>query len=237
MGDSEAPGGDAGRAAPATFAERRRDGLVAVLTLAAGATDALAFLGLGGVFTSVMTANMVLLGLSAGHLDAALTEHAAVALAGFATGALSGGRFAVPPGEQGPAWPRRVTGLLAAETALLAVVAAGWEAAAARPAGGAQLALVAGAALAMGLQSAAVRGLGVSGLSSTYMTGTLTTMLGQLAAARRSGSARRSLVLLATLIAGAAVSGVLVVRLPPLAPLLPLAALLGVVAAAVTARR
>jgi uncharacterized membrane protein YoaK (UPF0700 family) len=217
----------------AAFPERHRDQLVAVLTLAAGATDALAFLGLGGVFTSVMTANLVLLGLSAGHLDATLTEHAAVALAGFVTGALSGGRLAAPADEPGPAWPRRVTAVLAIETVLLAVVTAGWEAAPARPSGAAQLALVAAAALAMGLQSAAVRGLGVGGLSSTYLTGTLTTMLGELAAGGGPRSARRRLPLLAMLIIGAALSGILVVRLPRLAPLLPLAALIGVVTAAV----
>jgi hypothetical protein len=45
---------------------RRLDAVLAVLAMTAGATDAFTFLGLGGVFSSVMTANMVLLALSAG---------------------------------------------------------------------------------------------------------------------------------------------------------------------------
>ena len=44
-------------------AEVRRDRLTAVLTFGTGAMDTMAFLGLGGVFTSVMTGNMVLVGV------------------------------------------------------------------------------------------------------------------------------------------------------------------------------
>lgn len=60
--------------------ERRLGALVTFLAMTAGATDAISFLGLGGVFSSVMTANMVLLGLSAGTHNGPLALHAAAAL-------------------------------------------------------------------------------------------------------------------------------------------------------------
>ncbi|MGD0373193.1 MAG: YoaK family protein [Streptosporangiaceae bacterium] len=216
-----------------TFAERRRNNnLVALLVIATGALDAISFLGLGGVFTSVMTANMVLLGLSAGRHDAALALHAGVALAGFVTGGLAASRFARPPGEPAPAWPGRVTVALVVEAAVLVAVTVGWETAAGLPRGAEQLMLVAAAAVAMGIQSAAVRALGVPGLSTTYLTGILTEALGDLAAVRASASLRRRLGLLVMLVAGAAVSGVLVAEAPLLAPLVPLALLLAVIVTA-----
>jgi uncharacterized membrane protein YoaK (UPF0700 family) len=92
--------------------------------------------------------------------------------------------------------------------------------------------LVAAAAVAMGIQSAAVRALGVPGLSTTYLTGILTEALGDLAAVRASASLRRRLGLLVMLVAGAAVSGVLVAEAPLLAPLVPLALLLAVIVTA-----
>ena len=42
-----------------------RDGLLVLLTLTTGAVDASSFLHLGNVFSSVITGNLVLLGLSA----------------------------------------------------------------------------------------------------------------------------------------------------------------------------
>jgi uncharacterized membrane protein YoaK (UPF0700 family) len=51
-------------------AERQRDALAIALGAVTGATDAMSVLGLGGVFTSVMTANMVFLGISAGQQEA-----------------------------------------------------------------------------------------------------------------------------------------------------------------------
>lgn len=63
--------------------ETSRDVLVVVLTVATGSSDAVAFLRLGGVMTSVMTANMVLLGISAGRQESSLALHAGAAFAGY----------------------------------------------------------------------------------------------------------------------------------------------------------
>src|SRR6201999_4232658 len=61
----------------------RRDALVVLLTAAAGATNVLSLTALGGVPASIMTANLVLVGLSITHHEGALGWHAGAALAGF----------------------------------------------------------------------------------------------------------------------------------------------------------
>ena len=73
---------------------RRRDVLVVVLTLTTGAVDAVTFLRLGNVFSSVITGNLVLLGVAAGRASARLAVNSGLALAGYAAGALAGGAVA-----------------------------------------------------------------------------------------------------------------------------------------------
>ena len=84
------PGGEAGRG-------DRRDAtmitvLAVVLTLASGATDVATFIRLGSVFASVMTGNLVLLGLAIGR-SGALATHAVVAIAGYSVGVAAGTRL------------------------------------------------------------------------------------------------------------------------------------------------
>ena len=64
--------------------------LLLLLTCAAGAVDAISYLGLGHVFTAMMTGNTVLLGLAVGqgHLGAAVRS--VVALIGFSLGVIVG---------------------------------------------------------------------------------------------------------------------------------------------------
>ena len=64
---------------------------------------------------------------------------------------------------------------------MLLALAGGWALAGEDPAGGAEYVLVGVAGLAMGLQSAAVRQLRVGGVATTYVTGTLTGLLADLA--------------------------------------------------------
>ena len=57
--------------------------LIAIaLTFGSGATDVASFTRLGGVFTSVMTGNIVLWGLSAAERSVSLFSHTAVSIAG-----------------------------------------------------------------------------------------------------------------------------------------------------------
>jgi uncharacterized membrane protein YoaK (UPF0700 family) len=74
-------------------------------------------------------------------------------------------------------WTPQVTIALAIEGALLIVFAVAWLLTRATPAGVILSAMIALAALAMGLQSAIVRSLGVTGIATTYITGTITTLM------------------------------------------------------------
>src|SRR5689334_830143 len=166
----------------------RRDALVMLLTAAAGATNVLSLTGLGGVPASIMTANLVIAGLSTTHHEGALGWHAGVALAGFIVAVFVTSRL-IRAGGKGtdekkrPAWPRPAAIALAAEAVPLVGVAVGWGMAGGRPAGVVQFILCAAAAFAMGIQSAAVRALEVAGLSSTVFAGTLTDTVRDLAGA------------------------------------------------------
>ena len=213
----------------------RRDALVMLLTAAAGATNVLSLTGLGGVPASIMTANLVIAGLSTTHHESALGWHAGVALAGFIVAVFVTTKL-IRTGHKDagetkrPTWPRPVAIALTAEAVPLAGVAVGWGVTGGRLAGAVQLVLCATAAFAMGIQSAAVRALEVAGLSSTFFTGTLTDTVRDLAGAGQFHW-KRGAAGIAALIAGAAAEGaVLSYGSQRLGPVLPVA-LVGCVAA------
>ncbi len=205
----------------------RRDIGVVTLTLTTGAVDAVTFLHLGKVFSSVITGNMALLGVAAGRHNSALAVSGGVALAGYAVGALVAGAIARTPERGQPVWPAPVTAALAVELGVLAALCAGWLATAGRPAGASQLTLLSLAAAAMGMQSAAVRRLGQ--MSSTYLTSTLTGVVVALAMRQRPTELQRSLGVFAAIVIGAvagAVAADSAITLVPVAILAPLAAVL-----------
>ena len=189
-----------------------------LLTVGSAATDVVCFTRLGSVFASVMTSNIVFLGLSAAQHSGALAERASLGVAAYSIGvaaasrlARTGHRAAQAASPCGPAisggaegsggaggaegsggagasgatpWSRWITASLVTEILVLAVFTAGWEITGAKPEGGAQLILLALAALAMGMQSAVVAVMGLGGVSTTYLTGTLTALIDSLASAR-----------------------------------------------------
>ena len=202
-----------------------RDKLVVVLALTSGATDAVTFIGLGKVFSSVITGNLALLGVAAGQQNASLAADGALALGGYGLGVLVSGVIAGTPEKEQPVWPREVTMALAAELLVLAAFSGGWLAAAGHPAGGGRMALVAVAGAAMGMQATAVRRLGQ--MSSTYLTSTLTSLLEALVTRRWPEGSLRSTGVLVAFVAGAAGGGSAAALSPswvPVAILLPLAA-------------
>ena len=213
----------------------RRETLVVLLTAAAGATNGLSLTGLGGVPASIMTANLVLVGLSITHHEGALGWHAGAALAGFVVAVFLTSRLIRAQDKdaddaKGSGWPRPVTAAIAAEALPLIGVAVAWGLTAGRPTGATQLTLCAVAAFAMGMQSAAVRALGVAGLSTTFFTGTLTETVRDLTGPGpvRWSSGASGLV---ALVAGAAAEGaVLTYGQQRLGPLLPLVLVCGVAA-------
>lgn len=203
-----------------------------LLAVNSGATDAIGFVSLGGAFTSVMTGNMVLIGLSAAKQDGALALRSALAIVLFMAGCVIGSRVAGQPAKDDPLWPRYVTRALWVELAAFAAYAIGWWLSGSHPAGNVQLLLLSVNAIALGVQSSAVLRFGVSGLSTTYMTGTLTTMMAALAAGRHPRHVLPSAQIITGLILGAAAATLLALYVPVLAPLLQLCLVLGVIVTA-----
>ena len=243
--------GGGSRDGSATSPARVRDAMLVMLSLAAGCVDAVGYLGLGQIFVANMTGNTVLLGLALGLAQGQAALRALVALTGFIVGVAAGAAI-VGPGRERPAWSPSVTAALALELVVLAAFAVGWFLADAEPAGLAVYPLIALPSLAMGVQSAAVRRLGIPGVATTYITGTLTDLTeGAIARLRpalyaavsdgdRSGQTRpsaRGLLLPADVWlaygAGAVIVGVMAVRWPLGVLSVPVAVLALVVATAV----
>ncbi len=198
-------------------AERHRDLLLIVLGLTTGATDATAFERLGHAFASVITGNLVLVGVSVGSGDGKLASFAGCALGGYALGVV----LAAPRGEQPQrVWPRSVTVALAFELVLLAGFTVGWELVGAHPGQAAALVLLGVAAIAMGVQSTAVRRLGQ--MSTTYLTSTLTGLLEALRRREWGEGNGRSLGILVAAAAGAAGATVLILHARRWSPALQL---------------
>jgi len=124
------------------------------------------------------------------------------------------------------AWPAHVTWALLAELALLGGFAVGWEITGAEPGGWVQFCLLAVAAAGMGVQSSAVKYMGLTEVSTTYLTGTLTGLVSSLVSPGPRATDRwRRLGVLLGLAAGASLTGLLVATAPDGVPALPLAAL------------
>ena len=188
---------------------RVRDTASVALAITSGATDAVSFLALGGAFTSVMTGNLVLLGIAIGHLDGQLAVQIAVAVVGYVAGTAAGVRIVGHSAPDDPVWPAAVTRGLLTETSLFLLYAVGWWTSGAQP-GAVMSGLLTGlCAVALGVQSGTVRRFGLSGLSTTYLTGTLTSLVDRLATGGRLRREVRQFAILIGLIVGAAVVAVL----------------------------
>lgn len=215
---------------PGARAEGLRNGLVVVLAVASGAADALGFLALGSAFTSVMTGNMVLFGVATAQGDANLMLLTAVAIGAFVAGAAAGARIAGSPVSGDPVWPPSVTRALTVELALFTGVGIAWWALGSEPPASTYLPLLAASAAALGLQSSAIQRFGVSGLSTTYLTGTLTTVVIRLTTGHGFRAVRHSAVILLGLIVGAGAMAALIALAPVLVPALLILTVAGVLA-------
>ena len=205
-----------------------RQACTVLLAVNSGGIDAVGFTALGGAFSSVMTGNMVLLGVSIATADRALAVRSVLALACYMAGTFLGARIAGAPQPDDPPWPRSVTAALLAELALLALFSIGWWGSAGRPASTLQQVLLGVDAVALGIQGSAVLRLGTS--STTYMTGTLTTLVSELSHGKHPRSVVPSAQLLIALIAGAAAAVLLARHAALVLPALQLAPLVAVLA-------
>jgi uncharacterized membrane protein YoaK (UPF0700 family) len=220
---------------PARDGPWQRDLRVVLLTVTSGAANAVSFLALGKVFTSVITGNLVLLGLVTATHSASEAIHASTALGGYVAGVLAGAPLAARHSHRAGTWPAAVTTTLAAELCVMAAFCLGWELSDGRPRGGAQLTLLVLLSAALGIQSAAVRRLGQ--MSSTYLTSTLLAVLAGVATGDRPDGLGRSLGALAALAVGALIGGLLATRAYAWLPALILVPLGVVIGGAVTLAR
>ena len=191
---------------------------LAALAMASGSLDVTAFLRLGGLFASIMTSNLIFVGLAAVKAEATLAEHCVTALACYVVGVGAGSSIARPSGEESRIGTSRLSLLLTGEAALLAAYAAWWIADGASPAGWQQVTLLGAVALAMGLQGAAARLLGDPAAGTTYLTGSLTGMATAVMTGRRPDAGAAFAI--AGVVVGAAAGAALLDNAPDLTPLL-----------------
>ncbi|MDP9845818.1 YoaK family protein [Streptosporangium lutulentum] len=187
-----------GTAAPS----RRRSYVVLVfMTLAAGAMDAVAFLGLGGIFTANMTGNLILLALVGEEGWEIRALRASLACVVFCVGLLTG--FGMPKrGRVKERWPAAVTRLLWVDLLLQTAFLVGWVLCEGAPGPSLMLVLIALGSFAMGIQAAAARRVDIAGITTTFVTGTLTALAESLASRNSSHIAHRAGIVLA-LVCGA----------------------------------
>lgn len=210
--------------------------MAGALTFGTGAIDVTALTHLGGVFASVITGNLMLTGLAVARGDSAAVACTGVAIAGFVLGVAAGTRITGPRDTKGPLWPWRVTAALGVEFMVLCGFTVCWELGGAAHTRPAQLGLLGTVAVGMGLQSAAMRGLGVT-VATTYLTGTLTGVVAALAGSQRPRADRAGVAALLAGLGGAVCGGVLLLTVPAAVPLLILVPLAVVLAAAGYRRR
>ena len=123
--------------------------------------------------------------------------------------------------------PGHVNWALFAELILLAGFTVGWEITGADPAGWAQFCLLAVASAAMGVQASAVNEMGLTHVSTTFLTGTLTGLVSSLVSpGKETEHGLRRFGVLIGLAAGAGLCGLLVATAADAVPALPLAALI-----------
>jgi uncharacterized membrane protein YoaK (UPF0700 family) len=151
---------------------KRLEGVLGLISFAAGSVDVMSFAKLGGVLASAMTGNVALLGLYIGRGSAAAALSSMVALIAFILGA-GAGAYAARQRAQHDA----LRLLLVAELILLAAGASFWLAAG-RPSGGMSgNGVIVLLAMAMGLQIIAGRHLNLAGIPTVVFTSTLTNIV------------------------------------------------------------
>jgi uncharacterized membrane protein YoaK (UPF0700 family) len=218
---SDPNGSGPDRSEPKDSARAHAHLALVALTAGTASLDVTAFFRLGGVFASVMTSNLVFVGVAVVKTEAAFGARCAVAILSYIVGVGLGSAIAPPSGKENRLGTRPLSLLLTGELALLVAYTIWWMALDARPAGWTRLALLGVIALAMGSQSAAARQLGNPNAGTTYLTGTLTSVVSSLAGRGRPDP--QSVAVLIALLVGAGAGAALLDAAPITVPLLALA--------------
>ncbi|MET9917567.1 YoaK family protein [Streptomyces sp. NPDC006435] len=207
--------------------------LMLMLTVVTGLVDAVSYLALGHVFVANMTGNVVFLGFALAGAEGLSAPASVVSMAAFLAGALAGGRLAT----RFAAHRGRLLAFAAAlQTVLVAAAAVVVGLLRDDTAGEVRYTLIVLLGLAMGLQNAVARRLGVPDLTTTVLTLTLTGLAADSAPAGGPGPrpGRRVLSVLAMFLG--ALGGAVLLARSGILPVLVLAAALLVAVSAVTHR-
>jgi len=145
-----------------------------LLSLTAGSADAAGYLGLGQVFTSNMTGNVVLMGIYLGQGNFSSAGRVLYVLAFFILGTGFGAWLGRDVLEK--QWRTLAIRLIGLEKILLVLFGLGWFVLVDRQHGVGAHVLLAILAMAMGLQSSAMYRLSAPGVVTTAVTGTLTAL-------------------------------------------------------------
>lgn len=204
--------------------------LLLALTVVTGLVDAVSILSLGRVFVANMTGNVVFVGFAIAGVPGFSLAASLSALAGFLVGAGLGGRL----GARFSIDRRRILLFGAAvELALVAIGVVIVAAAHTQIPGGAQDIAAGVLAVALGTQNAVVRLLAVPDLTTTVLTLTLTGLVADARNGLNPTTVRRALAV-NTMLGGAIVGALLVLKVSPVAALGAATGLLLTVAAVVS---
>jgi uncharacterized membrane protein YoaK (UPF0700 family) len=176
--------------------------LLLIMTVAAGAIDAVSILSLGRVFVANMTGNVAFLGFALAGSSGFSVSASLVALGAFLAGAAVGGRVITSTARRMLAQAAASEAALCAAAAIVAISAAGTAA---------RYAMTVLLAVAMGGQNATARLLAVPDMTTSVLTLTLTGLVADQPdlSAPNSHTVRR-LSSVAAILAGAA-GGALIV--------------------------
>jgi uncharacterized membrane protein YoaK (UPF0700 family) len=148
------------------------DAIILLLAFAGACVDTASFLGLGQVFTGVMTGNTIVFVLALTQHDLLRMARAGIALVGFVLGVAAGELILIQPSKRHR--PPLLMGSLLIELFLLIFLGIDWWLMGSAPALSSIYPLIIFSALAMGIQSAIVRDIRKEDIATTYITGTLT---------------------------------------------------------------
>jgi uncharacterized membrane protein YoaK (UPF0700 family) len=187
--------------------------LLVLLTLSTGLVDAVTFLRLGHVFVANMTGNVVFLAFALGGSTEFSVPLSLTALVLFLAGAAMGGRLSL---RHGAHRERQVAVACALQASLVAGAFAVSVWADARGVHVKDMVpgyvMVGSLGVAMGLQNATVRSIGVPGLTTTVLTSTLTGLAADSRWGAATGFSRLGFVAVILLFIGAAAGALLVLN-------------------------
>lgn len=168
-----------------------RNALLLLLTVTSGCVDAISFLALGQVFTAAMTGNTVLFGLALVHTGGLNAVSYLVALVGFILGVAAGSLILIR--QKGNGWSPRINLTIGFELVALimfGILVSVWTDA---PCAWQQAVLIVLLAFAMGAQGVSARIVGVTGVTTTVITSTLTGLVESVVRKATASSSSNSL--------------------------------------------